>query len=147
MSESEGQPPLLRGGRLSVALDAIRFAVSRSSGPGGQNVNKQNTRIELRVALSAIQGLTPPLLQKLLSLAGKRVVGGEELRLVSQETRSQEQNRAIAMEQLVNLLTAASHIPRTRYATRPTRASRRRRVEAKKRRGETKAQRKGPGQE
>ena len=143
MSDESGQPGVIAGGRLWVPLEAVSITVSRSSGPGGQNVNKVNTRVELHVPVAAIHGLTPPMRQKLESLAGRRLVRDEELRLVSQQTRSQEQNRAEALAQLAELLTAASDIPPTRRPTRPTRGSKRRRLEGKKHRGETKARRSG----
>lgn len=144
MSEEAGQPEAIHAGRLRVPLSAIDAAVSRSSGPGGQNVNKQNTRIELRVSLAAIEGLTDAVEQRLRMLAGKRLSASGELRIVSQQTRSLEQNRAIAIEQLRLLLEEATHLPRIRHATRPSRASRRRRIEAKRRRGDVKADRKPP---
>ncbi len=144
MNDEITQPDAIHAGRLRVLLSAIHAAVSRSSGPGGQNVNKQNTRVELRVALAAIEGLTDPVLQRLRMLAGKRLSGSDELRIVSQQTRSLEQNRAIAVEQLRLLLEEASRLPRKRHATRPTRASRRRRLEAKHHRGEVKATRQIP---
>lgn len=146
MSEYPVQPEAIRAGRLRVLLCAIDTAVSRSSGPGGQNVNKQNTRIELRVALAAIEGLTEAVEQRLRMLAGKRLSTSDELRIVSQQTRSLEQNRAIAIERLRLLLEEASRLPRTRHATRPTRGSRRRRLEAKQRRGAVKATRQSPSE-
>lgn len=141
MSEDTVQPEAIAAGPLRVLMSAIDAGVSRSSGPGGQNVNKQNTRIELRIAISAVEGLTPPIEQRLRMLAGKRLSTADELRIVCQETRSLEQNRSIALEQLRALLEEATHLPRKRHATRPTRASRRRRVESKRRRGEVKATR------
>jgi len=141
VNEEESQPEAIRAGRLHVLLSAIKTAVSRSSGPGGQNVNKQNTRIELRVSLAAVEGLTEAIEQRLRMLAGKRLSTSDELRIVSQQTRSLEQNRAIAVEQLRLLLEEAAHLPRQRHATRPTRGSRRRRLEAKRRRGEVKVTR------
>lgn len=144
MSEDAIQSEAIRAGRLRVLLSAIATAVSRSSGPGGQNVNKQNTRIELRVSLTSIEGLTDAIEQRLRMLAGKRLSASGELRIVSQQTRSLETNREIAIEQLRLLLEEASHLPRVRHATRPSRASRRRRIEAKRRRGEVKASRKSP---
>jgi ribosome-associated protein len=141
VNDEMAQTHTICSGTLRVPLSAVHTAVSRSSGPGGQNVNKQNTRIELRVALAAIEGLTDPVEQRLRMLAGKRISGSHELRIVSQQTRSLEQNRDIAIEQLRMLLEQASHLPRKRHATRPTRASRRRRIEAKRRRGEVKVTR------
>lgn len=146
MSEEAIQPEAITAGNLRIPISAIETGVSRSSGPGGQNVNKQNTRIELRVPLSAIQGLGEAILQRLRMLAGKRLSTSDELRIVSQQTRSLEQNRELAFEQLRALLEEASHLPRKRHATRPTRASRRRRVENKRRRGEIKASRRKAGE-
>lgn len=131
----------LTAGRFSVRFDALTFTASRSSGPGGQNVNKQNTRVELRLSLSAIDALDAASLQRLRMLAGKRLVADDQLRFVSQQTRSQEQNRALAIRQLQALLEEVSRVPRKRKATKPTGAARRRRVEGKKHRGQTKAER------
>jgi ribosome-associated protein len=135
----------IRGGVLSVPLDAVSFSVSRSSGPGGQNVNKVNTRIELRVALSSIQGLSESILQRLRMLAGKKLTAGGELRIVCQQTRSLETNRQDAIALLQAMLTEASRIPKKRHATKPSRGSKRRRLENKKRRGEVKTGRRTPG--
>ena len=139
MNADEEKSALLTGGALSVPLEMIQFAMSRSSGPGGQNVNKVNTRVELRLLVSAIRGGSPPMFQRLRMLAGKKITAGGELRIVSQETRSQEANREIVVAMLRQLLEDASKIPRKRHATRPTRGSQRRRVEAKKRRSDIKA--------
>ena len=143
MTEQTGQTPELRVGRLHVRLSALVFAVSRSSGPGGQNVNKQNTRIELRLPITAVEGASPAILQRFIMLAGKRLSGAGELRIVCQQTRSLEQNRAIALEQLTGLLEEANKVPRPRRATRPSYGSRRRRIEGKIRRSEVKAHRQG----
>ena len=134
-------PSEIRGGVMTVPLSAISIAVSRSSGPGGQNVNKQNTRVELHVSLSAITGGTPEMHQRLRAMAGKRASNAGELRLVSQQTRSLEQNREIALFQLRTLLEEASKVPRKRRPTKPSKGAKRRRLENKKRRGEIKRSR------
>ena len=146
MKQKTNQPGAVCTGTLWVPLSAIHTSVSRSSGPGGQNVNKQNTRIELRLPLSAIAGLTGPVEQRLRMLAGKRISGSDELRIVSQQTRSLDQNRDIAIEQLRLLLKEASRLPRKRHATMPTRSSRRRRMESKRRRSQLKMDRRGVAQ-
>lgn len=140
-------PDILMAGVLRVPMEAISFAMSRSSGPGGQNVNKVNTRVELRLPLSAIANLSEPILQRLRMLAGKKLIAAGELRLVCQETRSQEANRAASLEMLRVLLEEASKLPKPRRATRPTRGSKRRRIEGKKHQSATKAGRSHRGQE
>ncbi len=140
MSDSATNPPdSITGGVMRIPLEAIQFTMSRSSGPGGQNVNKVSTRVELRVPIGAIENGSPAMMQRLRALAGKKITASGELRIVSQETRSQETNREVAIAILRQLLEEASRLPRKRRPTRPTRSSQRRRVEAKKRRGEIKS--------
>jgi len=126
---------------VTVSSGAITFAVSRSSGPGGQNVNKVNTRVELRLPLAAVTGLSPEQFARLRTLLGRRLSGAGELRLVSQESRSQELNRRAAVEQLASLIAAAWQLPAKRRKTRPSRNAHRRRVEDKRRRSQTKQNR------
>ena len=124
----------------------MRFTFVRSSGPGGQNVNKLNTKAELWVPLSAIRGLHPEALQRLIHLGGKRITRENELHLTAETARTQEGNRAVVLEKLRQLLEKAKHRPRPRRATRPSRASKQRRLEQKKRRSEIKAGRRGGGE-
>jgi ribosome-associated protein len=124
---------------------AMRFQYARSSGPGGQNVNKVNTKAELWVTADAITGITDAARARLRQLAGHRWTAAGEIHISSDTERRQEANRAAALDRLRELLLAAMHEPRKRKKTKPTRASRQRRVEGKRRRGEIKARRRGAG--
>ena len=128
---------------VRVAESSIRFRYARSSGPGGQNVNKVNTKAELWLPLDAVYGLTPRALDRLKQMAGKRLTIAGEIHISSDTERTQESNRAAVMERLRALLTQAVHEPKARRKTKPSRASKRRRVEAKRKRGEVKANRRG----
>jgi ribosome-associated protein len=138
------------GGRIWLAPgvwapgDALRIQFTRSSGPGGQNVNKVNSRIELWMPLWAITGLTYNALARLRRLAGRRITVDGELHLSAQTERSQERNRQAVMERLRELLIEAMAEPKPRRATRPSKASKRRRLEAKRHRGDIKSKRKSP---
>jgi ribosome-associated protein len=114
---------------------------SRSSGPGGQNVNKVSTRIELRLPMAAILGLPPEQFARLRSLLGRRLSAAGEIRLVAQQSRSQEMNRRAALEQLAALIEEATHLPKPRRKTRPTRGGIRRRLENKRHASDIKRQR------
>ena len=119
----------------------VRFAFSRSGGPGGQNVNKVNTKAELRVRPEALQGLTQRALARLRELAGNRLTNDGELLIVADDERTQERNRAGCMQRLRVLIVAAQKEPKVRRKTKPTRGSRERRLEAKHARGQLKRER------
>lgn len=112
---------------------------TRSSGPGGQNVNKVSTAVELRFAAAASPNLPPHVKARLKRLAGRRWTEGGELVLRVEETRSQARNREIARERLTELVRKATVAPKRRIATKPTLGSQKRRVAAKKARGDVKA--------
>ena len=115
----------------------------RSSGPGGQNVNKVATAVQLRFDIAHTRTLLQAVRQRLTALAGRRVSGEGVLVLTAQRFRSQERNRRDALDRLIALVRAAAQPPKARKPTRPTRASRQRRLEAKRRRGEIKRRRTG----
>ncbi|MGA2500205.1 MAG: alternative ribosome rescue aminoacyl-tRNA hydrolase ArfB [Tepidisphaeraceae bacterium] len=118
---------------------AVRFSFCRSSGPGGQNVNKVNTKAELRVAVADLRGLDVGARQRLAGLAGQRLTRDGVLIITADTARSQESNRAAVLERLRELLVQARHRPKPRRATRPTRGSKLRRLDAKKHRSDIKA--------
>jgi ribosome-associated protein len=132
------------GGGAMVRSDAIAFKFVRSSGPGGQNVNKVSTAAELRVAITAIEGLDERAIERLRDLAGRRINAAGELVLRAETSRSQRENREICLEKLKQLVSAAAKRPKIRRPTKPTRGSKQRRLEEKTQRGEIKRRRSRP---
>jgi ribosome-associated protein len=128
---------------VTIARDALRLQYARSGGPGGQNVNKLNTKAEIWVPISAIRGLRDSAVARLRASAGSRLTKGDEIHLISESERSQEGNRLDVMERLRDMIVRAKVEPKRRRKTKPSAAAKRKRLESKKRRGEIKAQRRG----
>jgi ribosome-associated protein len=125
---------------ISIDESDIDISFVRASGPGGQNVNKLSTAAQLRFDVSRIE-LAPDILTRLQGLAGQRMTKDGVIVIHAQRFRTQERNRADAIDRLLDLLREASVRPTPRRATKPTLGSKKRRLEGKKRRGDIKANR------
>lgn len=134
---------LVISSRLSIPDSEISWEAIRAQGAGGQNVNKVSSAIHLRFDVKA-SSLPDGLKQALLNLRDRRVNGEGVVVIKAQRSRSQEANLEDARQRLAELVAQAAHKPKARKATRPTRASQRRRVESKVKRGRTKVLRRAP---
>jgi len=133
---------------LSEILEnEIQLDYIRSPGPGGQNVNKLATAVQLRFDVTGSPHLTSEIKIRLLELAGSRATGTGEIVINAHRFRSQEKNREDAIERLVTLIQRAEYKPAPRQPTRPTRASRERRLAVKRNRSMIKRNRKTPHQQ
>lgn len=130
---------------LTIPARELVARASRAGGPGGQHVNTSSTRVELTWSIADSAALTPEQRARLLTTLAGRIDGTGELRVVSAATRSQLQNREAARLRLAALIRAALVVPRTRRKTRPTAASKERRLADKRRRAGTKRERRKPG--
>ena len=129
----------------TIAIDEAEIEESfvRSSGPGGQNANELSTAVQLRFDVRGSPSLPNDVAVRLMRLGGKRMTKDGVLVLIAQNHRTQERNRAEALERLVKLIREASVAPVPRRPTRPPRASRRERLESKKHRSGIKRMRQG----
>jgi ribosome-associated protein len=121
-----------------IPTDEVELTAVRSQGPGGQNVNKVSSAIQLRFDVGA-SSLPPELKERVLALRDHRLTKGGVVVIKSQEHRSQDMNRMAALLRLHDLLELASLVQKPRKPTRPTRSSQAKRVESKVKRGQTKA--------
>ncbi len=126
---------------IALADDEIRLNFVRASGPGGQNVNKVSTAVELRFNAAGSPAFSDETRERLMKLAGRRLTREGEIVLFADRFRTQERNRQDAIDRLVELIRRAAHRPAIRKATKPTLASKKRRLDAKKQRGKIKAMR------
>lgn len=121
----------MTGPACPVPESELEFRFFRAGGPGGQNVNKVETAAQLRFDAAASPSLPEPVRQRLIRLAGARATKDGVIVIVAQRFRTQERNRADAIARLAALIARAWETPRPRKATRPTRASKERRLKAK----------------
>lgn len=135
---------LVINSRLTIPAAELLVSYSRSSGPGGQNVNKVNSRVTLRWQVGDQPLLTYGWRQRLLARFGNRVTREGELMIHSEKYRDQPRNLADCRQRLVEMLCACATPPVQRKKTRPTLASKRRRLDEKRRQSQKKSQRRGP---
>jgi ribosome-associated protein len=130
--------PIRLRGNTSIPLREVTIRASRSSGPGGQHANKTSSRIEASFDVAASSSLTDEQKRRIIARAGPRVVA------VAQDARSQSRNRELALQRLARRLSAALTVGRPRHATRPTKASVKRRLTSKRQQSERKRDRRVP---
>jgi ribosome-associated protein len=142
VSGAGGSDGLLRvGPRLAIPLAEVRLRASRSSGPGGQHANVTASRVEAIFDVAGSRSLSDAQRERLLARAGARIVA------VAQDERSQARNRELALRRLAARIGSALAVPRSRRATRPTAASRQRRLQAKRRAALRKLERRRPAED
>lgn len=124
---------------IEIADWELSESFTRASGPGGQNVNKVSSAVELRFEAARSPNLTPAVKTRLRRLAGRRWTLDGAIVIRAEEERSQARNRVIARDRLIELIRKALIAPKKRIATRPTLGSKKRRLQAKKIRGEVKS--------
>ncbi len=132
---------LVVNSRLKIPLREFQFTFARSSGPGGQNVNKLNTKALLRWPVINSASLPEAVRQRLIAKAGRRMTSEGDLLIVSQRFRDAGRNVADCLEKLRNLLAEAAVAPKRRKPTKPSRSSVRRRLDQKRKQSQKKRQR------
>jgi ribosome-associated protein len=131
------------GNAIRIPDEELVERFVRSSGPGGQNVNKVASAVELRFDAAASPSLPEPVKARLLARRDRRITDEGVVVISAQRFRTQERNREDARERLAALIEAATHVPKARVATRPTRASKERRLAGKRERAQVKTGRTG----
>lgn len=126
---------------VTIPDSDLSFAFVRASGPGGQNVNKVSSAVQLRFDMAGTTVLSDAVKSRLRAMAGRRVTDDGAILIIARNQRSQEHNRREALERLTDLVQRALVPPKTRKATKPTRGSRERRLEHKTRQQQTKQRR------
>ena len=129
--------------KISLDETELEEAFVRSSGPGGQNVNKLSTAVQLRFDVRRSPSLPNDVAIRLMHLVGQRLTNDGVIVIIAQRHRTQERNRQDARDRLVELIREAATPPKPRRATKPTKASKQRRLESKKRRSGVKSLRQG----
>jgi ribosome-associated protein len=124
---------------IAIAEGDLSWEFIRSSGPGGQNVNKVATAVQLRFDVARAQGLPPDVRERIMAAAGKRLTSEGVLIINARRFRTQERNRADALERLREIIRSASHAPKKRIKTKPSAASRIRKAQSKQHRSRVKA--------
>jgi ribosome-associated protein len=138
-------PDLVVGPGLVVPGEELSWTASRSGGPGGQNVNKVSTKVELRFDLARNRTLHDGVKARLRAREAGRFDAAGKLVVTCDTTRSQSRNLELAREKLAEMVRAALAVPKQRRPTAPSKAARRRRVEQKRRVGDKKRERRGRG--
>jgi ribosome-associated protein len=140
--QPDNRIPLAPG--VSIAPSDVQVSFSRSSGPGGQAVNKLSTKAELRVALATIDGLDEAAIARLRRLAGQRLTSEDVIIIQADSNRSQRRNREEAMDRLREMVLRAATPPKRRKKTRPSRGAVERRLQHKREQSEKKQRRQPP---